>query len=258
MSHAIDFGELKQRVSIERAAEMLGIKLTKSGPQLRGPCPICKAGGDRAFVVTPAKGLYYCFGACGKGGDAITMAANVRNCSLREAAEFLAGKDGASSSPAKGDGSRNDSPQPMTEKGLRPLDYLQASHEAVQALGVSPETCAHFGAGFAPKGIMRGRFAIPIHDRAGTLLAYCGRAVKDESPSLIFPNGFDPRGAIFNAHRIVEGDLFLVRDPLQVLTAHESGIENVVAFLTENVTALQLEQLAALMDERKCENLEMF
>ena len=93
---------------------------------------------------------------------------------------------------------------------------------------------------------------------AGILLAYCGRAVKDESPLLLFPNGFDPRIAIFNANRIVEGDLFLVRDPLQVLTAHESGIENVVAFLTENVTALQLEQLAALMDERKCEHLEMF
>jgi hypothetical protein len=79
--------------------------------------------------------------------------------------------------------------------------------------------------------------------------------VKDESPLLPFPNGFDPRIAIFNANRIVEGDLFLVRDPLQVLTAHESGIENVVAFLTENVTALQL---AALMDERKCKHLEMF
>jgi hypothetical protein len=51
---------------------------------------------------------------------------------------------------------------------------------------------------------------------------------------------------------------FDIRDPLQVLTAHESGIENVVAFLTENVTALQLEQLAALMDERKCEHMEMF
>lgn len=258
MSHAIDFGELKQRVSIERAAEMLGIKLTKSGPQLRGSCPICKAGGDRAFVITPAKGLYFCFGACGKGGDAITMAANVRGCSLREAAEFLAGKEGARAAPAKGDSSRNDSPQPVTEKGFRPLDYLQASHETVQALGVSAETCAEFGAGFAPKGIMRGRFAIPIHDRAGALLAYGGRAVKDESPSLIFPNGFDPRGAIFNAHRIVEGDLFLVRDPLQVLTAHESGVENVVAFLTETATAQQLEQLAALMDERKCEHLEVF
>ena len=110
MSHAIDFTELKQRVRIERAAEMLGIKLAKSGPQLRGLCPICKTGGDRAFVITPAKGLYYCFGTCGKGGDAITMAANVRNCSLREAAEFLAGKDGANSAPAKRDGSRNNSP----------------------------------------------------------------------------------------------------------------------------------------------------
>ena len=80
-----------------------------------------------------------------------------------------------------------------------------------------------------------------------------GARSSDESPSLIFPNGFDPRGAIFNAHRTVEGDLFLVRDPLQALTAYENGIENVVAFLTENVTALQLEQLATLMDERKCE-----
>ena len=62
----------------------------------------------------------------------------------------------------------------------------------------------------------------------------------------------------FNANRVIQGDLFLVRDPLQALTAHESGIENVVAFLTENVTALQLEQLAVLMDERKCEHLEMF
>ena len=155
-------------------------------------------------MITPAKGLYYCFGTCGKGGDAITMAASDRNCSLREAAEFLAGRSGGSSSPTKGDSSRNGSPQPLTEKGLRPLEYWQASYQAVQALGVSPETCAHFGAGYAPKGIMRGRLAIPIHDRAGTLLAYCGRAVKDESPSLIFPNGFDPRGAIFNAHRIVE------------------------------------------------------
>ena len=258
-SHTIDFVELKQRVSIEQAADMLGIKLKKSGPQLRGQCPICKDNSDRAFVITPAKGLYYCFGKCGKGGDAITLAANVRKCSLREAAEFLAGKNGGvGSAPAKGDGSRHDSPQPQPEKGLRPLDYLQTSHEAVQALGVSQETCAHFGAGFAPRGIMRSQFAIPIHDRAGMLLAYCGRAIGNEGPSLIFPNGFDPRGAIFNAHRTVEGDLFLVRDPLQALTAYENGIENVVAFLTENVTALQLEQLATLMDERKCENLEMF
>jgi hypothetical protein len=53
---------------------------------------------------------------------------------------------------------------------------------------VSPKTAAHFGAGFAPKGIMRGRFAIPVHVSTGILLAYCGRAVKDESPVLLFQN----------------------------------------------------------------------
>ena len=105
---------------------------------------------------------------------------------------------------------------------------------------------------------MSGRFAIPLHDPAGVLLASGGRAVNDESPRLRFPNGFDPRTTIFNAHRIVGGDLFLVRDPLQVLTTHHSDIENVVAILTQSVTALQLEQLAALIDERKCEHMEMF
>ncbi len=98
----------------------------------------------------------------------------------------------------------------------------------------------------------------PIHDRAGALLAYRGRAANDESPSLIFPNGFDPHGAIFSARRIVEGELFFLRDPLHRLAAHENGVENVVAFLTENVTAQQLEQLPTLMEERKCENREMF
>jgi hypothetical protein len=43
-----------------------------------------------------------------------------------------------------------------------------------------------------------------------------------------------------------------------VLTAHEGGSENVVAFLTENVTAQQLEQRGGQMDDRKYENLEAF
>ena len=83
-------------------------------------------------------------------------------------------------------------------------------------------------------------------------------ALKDESPALIFPNTFDPRQHIFNAERIVEGDLFLVRDPVRVLTAFESGLANVAAFLTETIGAQQLEQLASLMDERKCESVELF
>ncbi len=128
----------------------------------------------------------------------------------------------------------------------------------MQALGVSPETSRTFGAGYAPKGIMRGRFAIPIHDRGGTLLAYCGRALsKEQQPTLIFPNGFRPENVIFNANRIEAGPLIMVRDPLDVLTAFDSGVENVVAFLAD-ITPQSLETLAALMDEKKCETVDLF
>lgn len=257
----LSFVEIKERVNIEQVLPLVGLTLKRYQSQLRGVCPICKEGGDRAFVVTPAKGLYYCFGKCGTGGDMLSLVANVKQCSVREAAEFIAartgitGKRSGDNSTAPGGGS----PQPLSGKeGLKPLEYLQASHEAVQALGVRPETCEHFGAGFAPKGIMRGRLAIPIHDMAGTLLAYCGRAVKEETPLLIFPDGFRPDTAIFSAHRLEQGDTICVaRDPLQVLKAYENGVTNVVSFLAD-ITADTLHILALLMDEKDVPSIDLF
>ena len=58
----IDFAELKGRVHIEDVAQMLALDLRPHGPQLRGSCPTCRSGGDRALVVTPAKQAFYCFG----------------------------------------------------------------------------------------------------------------------------------------------------------------------------------------------------
>jgi DNA primase len=49
-----------------------------------------------------------------------------------------------------------------------------------------------------------------------------------------------------------------VRDPLDVLLAHQNGIENVVAFLTETMSAQQLEMLSGLMDEARCDTVELF
>lgn len=99
---------------------------------------------------------------------------------------------------------------------------------------------------------------IPIDDREGTLLAYCGRAVsKEQQPTLIFPNGFRPESVIFGANRIEPGPLYLVRDPLDVLVAFESGVENVVAFLSD-ITPQSLETLASLMDEKQCETVALF
>ena len=264
MSSFVDFKQLKDQVSIEQVVSMLNLQLKKHGDQLRGRCPIHHGDNDREFVVTPAKGLFYCFAGCG-GGDAITLVSKVKDIPLKDAAALIAAAFAPGTVPVPRNRTvpGNSSPQPQTAqkadgRALQPLPYLQATHEAVQALGVSPEILEQFGAGYAPKGIMRGRLAIPIHGRGGELLAYCGRAVNGESPTLTFPNGFEPAGIIFNADRAVGGELYLVRDPLRVLVAHESGIENVVAFLTEDITALQLEMLAALMDEKKCETVQLF
>jgi hypothetical protein len=185
--------------------------------------------------------LFYCFRAK-MGGDAIELACRVKGVSQKAAARLMQGGKAQGSVPV-----------PQNETGvLKPLDYLQPEHGSVQGLGVSKETSLAYGAGYSPRGIMRGRFAIPVHDRSGTLLAYCGRTVKNESPQLLFPNCFNPAGAIFNTPQVTKGELYLVRNPLQALQAFESGIEDVVAFLTDGICPQQFEEQSSLMDERKC------
>jgi hypothetical protein len=81
--------------------------------------------------------------------------------------------------------------------------------------------------------------------------------LKNETPALLFPNGFKPAEIIFNAHHVEEGLLNLVRDPLSVLRAHENGIGNVIAVPTEMIRALQLEMIANLMDDKNCDCIEL-
>jgi hypothetical protein len=125
-------------------------------------------------------------------------------------------------------------------------------------LGVSQETAAAFSNGYAPKGILRGRYAVPINSRTGDLLAYVGIAVtREQTPELLFHN-FDPGSHLFNADRVAEGgDLWVCRDPLAAILAVENGIpvENLVSFLAP-VTAQSVKMLSSLMDERKIETCE--
>ena len=74
------------------------------------------------------------------------------------------------------------------------------------------------------------RISTAIVEIARDIMAYAGRAVTDDqSPALVFPNGFRTEQYLFNAHRVGEGELYLTRDPLAVLTAFDAGIDNVAA-----------------------------
>jgi DNA primase len=256
----VDFATVKEQVPVEQAIERLGLSLKQRNGQWRGPCPTCQSGGERALVVTPAKRAFYCFGAR-VGGDVIAFVAHIRDCSMKDAAEFLSeGNSTSTSAVSRNSTSSGTVPEERSKEGvrnLRPLTYLQPGHETVLGMGLEEDTCVSFGAGYAPKGIMRGRLAIPIHDWNGNLVAYCGRTVTRDSPTLIFPNGFRPEEHIFNANRIGEGELVLMRDPIDVLLATQNGIDNAVCFLTETVTPHQLQILAAFMDSSGIEAIEL-
>ena len=61
----------------------------------------------------------------------------------------------------------------------------------------------------SPSGVNRGRLALPVCTKDGTVIAYCGRALNDETqPALIFPNGVTPSEHIFGADRVRTASLY--------------------------------------------------
>jgi DNA primase len=252
----IDFAAIKASVSIEQVANMLGVKLTAHRDQLRGACPITKSTDPRSFVITPSKGVYFSFKE-GKGGDALTLVSKVRGCSIREAAEIIAAHFGAEKS--------NSPPLPKQEEKEKRRGFdveayakgLDPAHEALSPLGIGEETYRQWKAGYSGSGVLRGKLALPVAAKDGAVVGYVGRALKDETPTLLFPNGLSPSEFIFGADKVTEGELYLVRDPIDVLRASENGVENAVCFLCE-ITPQMLEMLSSLMDEKHCQTVALF
>ena len=68
-----DIERMKAEVSLVRLVEASGVALEKRGADHVGRCPFHD---DKtpSLVITPAKNLWRCFGACDAGGDAIAWA----------------------------------------------------------------------------------------------------------------------------------------------------------------------------------------
>jgi DNA primase len=79
---------LKTEVSVQRPAEARGVVLSKHGADLHGRCPFHD---DRtpSLVITPAKNLWHCLGACQAGGTAIDWVMKAEGVSFRHAVELL-------------------------------------------------------------------------------------------------------------------------------------------------------------------------
>lgn len=85
--------DLRGRARLDEVAARY-TTLKRSGASLKGRCPLHDERSP-SFVVTPAKGLWKCFG-CGAGGDALELVRRAERVTFPEAVRRLAALTGYS------------------------------------------------------------------------------------------------------------------------------------------------------------------
>ncbi len=163
---AEEVARIKREVSVERLAEARGVKLTRHGADLVGLCPF-HDDKEPSLVITPAKNLWHCLGACSAGGEkaggsVIDWVMRDRGVSFRHAVELLR-SDLPPAAVVEAKGSEPALPAPVEadaedEELLRQVvgfyhETLKESPEALEYLasrGLShPEVIERFQLGFA-------------------------------------------------------------------------------------------------------------
>ncbi len=80
--------QLKQEVSLQRLAERKGVSLKRHGADLIGLCPF-HDDHEPSLVISPAKNLWHCLGACQAGGSVVDWVMRAEGVSFRHAVELL-------------------------------------------------------------------------------------------------------------------------------------------------------------------------
>lgn len=264
----VDFHAVKQAVTMEMVLARYGVVLRRVfGNRLRGRCPLpthLSKESTQSFAVETNKNAWACqSNSCAEarsgrvGGNVLDFVAAMESCSIREAAlklqrwfalpsETTVRGPTASGSIISASGEAIPRAQPPTpalgecDARNKPLGFeltgIDHSHPYLAARGISRETAETFGIGHFPgNGLMSGRVVAPIHDEAGKLVAYAGRALNGEDPKYLFPCGFRKSQVLFNLHRVAshEGSslVIVVEGFFDCLKVHQAGFQNVVALM---------------------------
>jgi len=250
----VDYRAIKAKVTMEMVLARYGLldRLRTSGDNRVGCCPIHHGSNPRQFSVSLTKNIWHCFGDCQSGGNVLDFVAKMEKVGIRQAALLLQDWYGEmpaakAAEPPAAPAADEEPAKPVNPPLTFRLKRLQTDHQFFQARGISPETVKYFGLGYCTRGLMKNRIVIPIHNQAGELVAYCGRAVSQEQieseGKYKLPPKFVKSAVVFNLHRQrpAERTLILVESFLSVFRLHQFGAANTVALMGSKLSDRQAE-----------------
>lgn len=147
--------EIKRRIDI---VEYIGrtTALKRSGRNYSGLCPF-HAEKTPSFYVTPDRGMWRCYGACGEGGDLFTFVQKRDNVDFRTALQLLAREAGVELSP--GAARRRSRAEHLASIVSAAVDFYEqhlastageAARAYLEGRGLLPGTVSAFRLGWAP------------------------------------------------------------------------------------------------------------
>ena len=272
------------------------VPLKRRGVNLLGNCPFHNEK-TPSFTVSPAKGIYKCFG-CGAAGNSVKFLMEHEQYSYPEALKYLAKKyhihieekeqtpeqiqatterDSLlhvsefakdyfvqtlwEDSKGKAIGLSYLHERGITDSLIKKFelgysidewtaftDYAQTNSYPLQSLEKTGLTIVKENNKLFDR--FKGRIMFPIHNLSGRVIGFGGRILKTEKSSAKYLNS--PESDIYNKSKVLYGiyfakqeilksdNCFLVEGYTDVISLHQSGIENVVA---SSGTSLTIDQI---------------
>lgn len=233
-------GEIRARLPIEQVVGE-AVTLKRNGQGFVGLCPFHNEK-TPSFTVSPLKQAFYCFG-CQAKGDIFTFVMLRQKVSFGEALRQLAQRAQVqleSAAERQGEQQREDTLLAVTAAATLYFQQMLAGPSGggarayLQRRGLTPETVARFGLGFAPDawdtllkrlrdqgfpeqdildaGLVarhperqtlydrfRNRIIFPIRDHKGRVLGFGGRVLDSGEPKYLN----SPQGPLFDKSRIL-------------------------------------------------------
>mgnify|MGYP002073793042 CR=1 FL=1 len=271
------------------------VVLKKRGANLLGNCPFHNEK-TPSFTVSPAKGIYKCFG-CGKAGNSVNFIMEHEHYTYPEALRYLANKyqieiEELEETDAQKQAA-NEKESLFIVSNFAANYFQKQLHETQEGrsiglsyfvergfrediikkfeLGYNPDSWDAFTAEALAQGYQlefleksgltivkeqkhfdrfKGRVMFPIHNLSGRVLGFGGRILKTDPKAAKYVNS--PESEIYHKSNVLYGiyfakksiieldNCFLVEGYTDVISLHQSGVENVVASSGTSLTEGQI------------------